>query len=344
MLNLILKLDPKKKGSPDNIDNEFLIRYSLWTSRYLTIIFQKSLSTSVVSTTWKSAKIFPLYKSGKKQSLLNYRPISITSHSCKILEHIIFKQIIEYLDCNNVLSDAQHGFRHGFSTITQLREFAHDILQVLDTGDQIDAIFIDFSKAFDTVSHYKMLKKFTVILKNEALVNWINSFLTNRSQYVLFKSSHSSTSTVTSGISQGSILGPLLFLIFINDLPRNVPIKIHMYADDCVLYHTIKTAHNQIILNLFALFQSWCDTWQTQINFRKTVSMSFSKHSSPSPFTYLLNGCPNIRLMVGIVSQYKYLGLLFTQDLSWSQHINFMCNRALRKLGYLQCTLRSAPD
>lgn len=339
VLNLILKLDTKKCTGSDGIPNSFLSRYSLWTAKYLTLIFQKSLDSGVVPRSWKSAKVLPLHKSGDKQLLSNYRPISLTPYSCKMLEHIIHKHIIEFLDSNNILSSAQHGFRRGYSTVTQLVDFMHDVAYNLDLGNQIDAIFIDFSKAFDSVIHSKLLLKLNLILDNPRIVSWIASFLHSRSQFVSFSSTDSSPIDVTSGVPQGSVLGPLLFLLFINDLPHSISSKIRLYADDCVLYETINSIddHYHLAQSLTS-FSNWCDTWQMNVNCTKTVVMSFTNRRNPFSFDYFLGGTQLNR-----VSQYKYLGVILTEHLSWTSHIDHVCRKALKKLGYLRRTLPNAP-
>lgn len=339
ILNLILTLDAKKCSGPDCIPNSFLLRYSLWCARYLEVIYQKSVSTGTVPSSWKLGKVLPLHKSGDKHCFSNYRPISLTSPSCKILEHIIFKHIIQFLESNNILSDLQHGFRRGFSTVTQLIAFSHDISQNLDAGDQIDAIFIDFSKAFDTVIHSKLLYKLNIILNNPQLVDWISCFLSNRSQFVYFDSVASSVADISSGVPQGSVLGPLLFILYINDLPNNVRSNIRLYADDCVLYQVIKSPDDHILLNdSFTSFCNWCLSWQMNINYNKTVFLSFTNKLVPSDFNYSFNG-----LSLQRVYQYKYLGVLFTHNLSWSSHIDYVTSKALKKLGYLRRTLSGTP-
>lgn len=339
ILNLILNLDTKKGAGPDNIPNAFLVRYSLWTSRYLSIIFQKSLSTATVPLAWKHAKVLPFFKAGDRQLFSNYRPISITSHSCKLIEHIIFKHIMEYLESNSILSKVQHGFRRGFSTVTQLVEFTHDISRSMDSGSQIDAIFIDLSKAFDTVIHSKLLCKLNAILKNPSLVQWISNFLSERTQSVCFNSAESSIMDVSSGVPQGSVLGPLLFLLYINDLPSNINSSIRLYADDCVLYQVINSQNDHQVLNeSFANFCSWCSKWQMKINFNKTVILTFSTSISSSQFCYSFNNCTLSR-----VNNYKYLGVIFDNKLSWAKHIDYITAKALKKLGYLRRVLAKAP-
>lgn len=224
--------------------------------------------------------------------------------------------------------------------MTQLIAFSHDISVNLDAGNQIDAIFIDFSKAFDTVIHSKLLYKLNKILNNPQLVHWISCFLTNRSQFVYFDSVASSPAEITSGVPQGSVLGPLLFLLYVNDLPDIVRSNIRLYADDCVLYQVIQSPNDHIFLNdSFASFCNWCRSWQMNINYKKTVFMSFTNRSVLSDFNYSFNG-----LSLQRVYQYKYLGVLFTHNLSWSHHIDYITAKALKKLGYLRRTLSAAPS
>lgn len=230
----------------------FLKRYSEWCANYLTIVFKKSIGSTTVPRLWKLANVVPVFKSGNKQIIPNYRPISLLSTSSKLLEHIIHKHIVEYLNANNILSRSQHGFRAGYSTVTQLLEFTHDIASSLNSRGQLDAIFIDYSKAFDLVCHAKLLVKLRTFFGDSKLVDWIADYLRSRSQFVTFNRAKSSEVQITSGVPQGSVLGPLLFIIFINDVAEiigDTQVKLRMYADDCVIYNTISDAHDQVALN-----------------------------------------------------------------------------------------------
>lgn len=328
VFNLLLKLDVKKSSGPDGVPNEFLKRYAQWVSKYLTILFSKSLKDGQVPDDWVTAKVKPLHKSGNPHSVINYRPISLISTSCKLLEHIIHKHISEFLDKHNILSGSQHGFRKGFSTCTQLVTTVHDFALSINSGKQVDAIFMDFAKAFDTVSHNKLLFKLDLILKNTQLLNWISGYLLNRKQYVSFNEHCSRTVPVDSGVPQGSVLGPLFFLLFINDISHDIPVKVKLYADDCILYSEVENHTDQIHLNdAFQKVIRWCDKWQMSVNFKKTVFIKISHKRNTLHFAYSAN---NVFLQE--VQHYKYLGLWISNDLNWTRHINTVVSSCNYKL------------
>lgn len=339
--NLILNLDVTKSSGPDGIHNVFLKRYSEWCANYLTVIFKKSIISATVPQLWKLANVVPVFKSGNKQLIPNYRPISLLSTSSKLLEHIIHKYIVEYLNAHNILSRSQHGFRACYSTVTQLLEFTHDVASSLNDRGQIDAIFIDYSKAFDLVCHAKLLVKLRTFFGDNKLVDWIADYLRSRTQFVTFNHVKSSEVQITSGVPQGSVLGPLLFIIYINDVAEiigDTQIKLRMYADDCVIYNTISSVEDQEALNsVFSLFCNWSENWQMSINFKKTVAMTFSNKKQPLSFAYTNNGVSLAR-----VTEFKYLGVTLTTNLKWRTHVETICNKALRKLWYLRRTLNNS--
>lgn len=178
-----------------------------------------------------------------------YRPISLLCACVKVLEHIIFKHISVFIESNGLIDSRQHGFRRGLSTVTQLLEMVHDLAISLDNQNQIDILFLDFEKAFDRVSHRKLLIKLKPILKNDSLLAWIEAYLNCRYQCVTVNGSSSPSAPVESGIPQGSILGPLFFLVFINDIVHDIPVKIQLFADDCVLYVEVNACSDQVLLN-----------------------------------------------------------------------------------------------
>lgn len=336
IFNLLLNLDVKKSVGPDEIPNAFLKRYAEWCAKYLCVLYTRSLNEGVLPEDWKIARIKPLHKAGDKTQIKNYRPVSLTSTACKILEHIIHKQIVTFLDEHKVLTKAQHGFRRGYSTTTQLVETIHDFATALNEGEQLDAIFMDFQKAFDKVSHKKLLHKLQYILKNPKLIVWIRAYLENRQQFVSFNDSCSSKLPVDSGVPQGSVLGPLFFLLYINDIMNDLSVSVKLYADDCVLYTKVSTAGDQIRLNnQFNKVVSWCQEWQMSINYNKTVYMKITLKKNPLCYQY---GTNSVNLTE--VAEYKYLGVWITNDLNWNKHVDITTGKCLRKLFFLKRSLK----
>lgn len=181
----------------------------------------------------------------------NYRPILLTSSCCKSLEHIIANYISKFLNGNDLLPFFQHGFRKGFSTATQLTSIVHSFAGVLDKSGQVDVIFLDFRKAFNLVPHTQLMHKLQLIGLPVFITNWISPYLSDRTQYVSIDDKCSMSLPVTSGMPQGSVLGPLLFLICINDIVDVItsPVQIRLFADDCILFNEINCHEDQIQLN-----------------------------------------------------------------------------------------------
>lgn len=326
--SLLLSLNERKSCGPDGIPNTFLKRYAEPVSGYLYLIYSKSIEDCCLPADWKTAKITAIHKSGDKSSPGNCRPISITSTCGKILEHIVLKFLTEFIESNNILHPNQHGFRSGLSTVTQLVETLHDLAQGINERSQTDVIFIDFSKAFDRVSHAKLLFKLNNLLGDGPVLRWIRNYLTDRHQFVQFGNHYSDMAPVLSGVPQGSVLAPLLFLIFINDLAYQVDVPIRLFADDCMLYTEVQNLEDQLKLNTsLKKIAEWCDDWQMRINTDKTVCMSITKKTIKLNVSYNFDNAT-----IQNVNHYKYLGLTISSDLDWSEHVRQVTKKALNKL------------
>ena len=206
----------------------------------VTAIFRKSLVTGKIPSDWKKAQVFPLFKKGNKQDPANYRPISLTCILCKTMEHIIASSLTKHFRQNNILYDLQHSFRDRRSCETQLLQLIEDLARNMTEGKQTDLILLDFNKAFDKVNHLKLLYKLQVHGVQSKTLGWIESFLVGRSQTVVLDGEGSDELPVLSGVPQGSVLGPILFLLYINDLPENVQSQVRLFADDTAVYLTVQ--------------------------------------------------------------------------------------------------------
>lgn len=341
VVSMLLNLKTKTSPGPDNIPNAFLRRYAEMVASFLVIIFRASLRSSSIPSDWKIARIVPVFKTGDKSLVSNYRPISLTSSCCKILEHIVANYITDFLNNMNILTPFQHGFRKGFSTVTQLVSVIHTFASILGKSGQIDVIFLDFKKAFDLVPHDKLIFKLKHIGLPSFIVDWVSAYLSNRTQFVNINGYCSSKLPVTSGVPQGSVLGPLLFLIYINDIVNVIPqpVEIRLFADDCVMFKKIDSVDDQVLLNkCVSNVYQWCNEWGMKLNSEKTVYMNVTRKKNYFSFPYMLSSH-----LLKEVSDYRYLGVTITKNLSWNNHVSNICSSAFRKLCFLRYKLRQAP-
>ena len=207
-----------------------------------------SLDTGQIPDDWHMAYIVPVYKRGDKCSAENYCPVSITSICSKVMEHILFSNIMQHLVKNSIFMDSQHGFCKKHSCETQLITIIGDMARNLSNGTQKYAVFLDFAKAFDNVSHQRLLLKREYYGIRSNTLEWIGSFLNNRKQCVSVESVLSNVVPVTSGVPQGTMVGPLHILIYINDLTESITSTAKLFADDCLVDRTIHSLNNAIQL------------------------------------------------------------------------------------------------
>ncbi len=230
----------------------------------LKCFYQKSLNSGELPGDWLKANVTPIYKKGDRHRPENYRPVSLTCVASKLMEHIIAKQILTHLENHTILSRFQHGFRQRHSCETQLLITLNDFYKYWDMNKQLDVGVLDFSKAFDTVPHDHLLGKLDYYGINGNVNTWIAQFLKYRTQRVLVDGTMSDAVAVDSGVPQGTVLGPLLFLIYINDLPSvlSADTRVRLFADDCIIYRKIEDESDQTTLqrDLDALHQ-WSVQW-----------------------------------------------------------------------------------
>ena len=286
------------------------------------MIFQSSLNQGVLPHIWKSGAIVPVHKKGSRTECGNYRPISLTCICSKILEHIIVSNISDHLDAYHVLCEEQHGLRHHRCCESQLISTIDDIASSLNEWGQCDVLFLDFSKAFHRVPHSHLIYKLNHYGICGPLLKWLESFLTNnRSQHVILNNCTSHETSVLSGIPQGTILAPLLFLLYVNDLPQCVCNKIKLYPDDVLLYSVIHSEADCVRLQEdLKLLHQWSILWQMESNPSKCEFLRMTNKRNPITYQYSISDA--------VITHAKYLRVIIDEKLSWNEHILKVTNKA----------------
>ena len=336
---LLKKLNTRKAAGPDGIPCRLLQCVSKELAPALTTLFTKSLDSGQVPKDWRHALVQPIYKKGDRSNPANYRPISLTCVCCKLMEHIVRSHVTRHLETENILSDAQHGFRKKRSCETQLLLTIDDLARELDKGGQTDTILLDYAKAFDKVPHQRLIMKLHHYgIRGQPLL-WIQSFLANRTQQVVVEGEVSNIGEVTSGVPQGSVLGPTLFLAYINDIGDNISAKVRLFADDTILYRHIRDSNDTHALQQdLERLQTWEATWQMEFNVSKCHVLSVTMKKKPTQPNYHLHG-----QKLEQVDSAKYLGVEITSKLHWGKHIHQTAAKANRTSGFICRNLKGCP-
>ena len=332
ILEIILSQDDKKSCGYDEINNKIIKKTSSITTPFLEILFNASMKQGEFPDCFKLAQVTPLFKGGNKTDLGCYRPISLLPALSKILEKIIQVRVLNFLTEHKVISEHQFGFRPKFSTEYAILDIYEKLLHNLDQSHSSCAIFLDLAKAFDTVSHDILLKKLEVYGIRGNCLNFFESYLKDRYQFVKLDNEKSKISLIEYGVPQGSILGPLLFLLFINDLPNATNLFVKLYADDtflCAQNKDLKLLEDEVNLELKKVYDWMCSNRLT-LNITKSKCMIVTKKRKVEPISIKIN---NIDLEQ--CTSYKYLGVLFDKDLNWKPHIEHICNKISKSVGGL---------
>ena len=334
-------LKVNKSAGPDQVYPRVLKELADVIAGPLSTIFTTSFNTGKLPNIWKIGNICAIFKKGSKQDCNNYRPVSLTSIACKVMESIIRDDIMSYMTRNNLFSNKQYGFLPHRSTVQQLLKILDDWTEALDDDTTLEAIYMDFQKAFDTVPHDRLLKKLHNYGIRGPLHSWIKDFLKGRSQKVVINNDHSTPLPVDSGVPQGSVLGPVLFVIFINDLPDNIKSQIYLFADDTKLYRRIEGGpYEDHVQQDLTKLQNWSNKWLLKFHPDKCKRIFIHKsqnelRTNPLYLEKTSNANSTEKAYLETVKAHKDLGIIIDDKLSFEDHINSIVNKANQMMGII---------
>lgn len=296
----------------------------------LSILYNKSLTEGKYPVLWKMSYVTPTFKSGNRSKVENYRPISILCAASKVFERLIFNRLYEHV--RKQINPKQHGFVPGKSTQTNLIEYTNFIVESISKGGQVDTILTDFCKAFDKVSHNILSQDLESVGVKDVCLNWFRSYLIDRTQVVMIGSTKSSDIKPTSGIPQGSILGPLLFLIFINSLPTIFKSSwSSLFADDHKLSKKINDVYDCILLQAdLDLLSDWCKNRLLDLNIKKCHSLYITYKPDKVDFNYKFNGEDTTRVAVK-----NDLGVEFDEKVKFKYHFQSVTRKCYQMIGFI---------
>ena len=322
-----------KASGPDGINNRVLKELAFELASPLCTLFNFSLSNSAVPTFWKEANVTPIFKKDDPSEVSYYRPISLLNTIGKVFEKLVHKHVYNVFSSNRVLSSLQSGFVPGDSNVNQLMSTYDVFCKALDDGKEVRSVFCDISKAFDRVWHKGLLLKLKYVGIRGSLLKWFSNYLLDRKQRVVIPGASSDWSSVTAGVSQESILGPLLFLIFINDIVVHLDTNVRLFADDMSLYIIVDTPGNAALkLNSDLKIHNWATRWLVTFNPSKSESLLISRKRSDIDHPPLvMNDQPILE-----VNYRKHLGLPFSSNGTWHDHINQITLKAWTRINVMR--------
>ncbi|MCG8113685.1 MAG: reverse transcriptase family protein [Candidatus Thiodiazotropha taylori] len=332
--SLIQTLKTGKASGPNGLSNRILKELYKEVSFPFCSLLNHFLQLGVFPPCYKDANVSPVPKKGDQAAVSNYRPISLLNSESKLFEKLIFKHLFNHLQANNVLSSLQSGFIPGDSTVNQLTFLYHTFCEALDTGKEIRAVFCDISKAFDRVWHAGLIHKHVAAGVTGEVLNWFKNYLADRRQRVVLPGTVSDWTYIRAGVPQGSILGPLLFLVYINDIVVDIGSQIRLFADDTSLFIIVEdpvTAAGCLNSDLEKI-SHWASTWLVTFNPSKSecllVSRKVNKPQHPPLFMH--------NIQIDEVDSHKHLGLYLSQDCTWHQHIDFIKEKAWCRINIMR--------
>ena len=337
--NLLQNLKPDSSPGPDDIHPLVLRRLADLISKPVFEIFRRSLDEGRLPVNWKRAVIKPIYKGGSRTDPANYRPISLTSVLCKTFERLVKTRLQQLMEGHRLISPAQHGFRNRRSCVSNLLLAREIWTRSLDSCRRLDVVFVDFSKAFDKVPHRRLLRKLEAYGVHGKLLSWICDFLIDRQVQVQVNRSFSESILASSGVPQGSVLGPELFKIYVNDIPSTIHTECLLYADDLKLWAPIASHQDaESFQHSLDSLSAWTNEWLLPINFSKCAVLPLG---APEPLLpYQLDG--NI---IPSVTTERDLGVIVSRDLKTGPDTARRVSAATRLLGAIRRSFaRMTPD
>ena len=333
-VNKILQcLQTSKASGPDELNPLILKKTAKSISPIIAHIFNHSMKTSTFPSIWKLAHVTPLFKKGDRHNTGNYRPISLLSILSKVLERCVFDQVFEYFTENNIISKVQAAYIKNSGTELQLIEIYHRIVSEMDKGNMVRFIFCDISKAFDRVWHDGLMYKLERAGISGRLLKWFESYLAGRCQRVVIKGVKSDIKFLNAGVPQGSILGPLLFLLYINDITDVVSTNIRLYADDSSIFTVGKDSEKiaQELNSDLEQISKWAHMWRVNFNAKKTISITFTTRKLDHIVPLYLN---NTRIVEK--TSHKHLGCTLQSTGKWTMHVDDILNKCKTKVNMLR--------
>lgn len=325
---VLKRFDVNKIASPDCIPMMFFVNLSLSLSIPLSILFNKSLAENKFPTKWKLSFVSPIFKDGDKNDVSNYRAVSILCAVSKIFERLVFNMLFELV--KDKIDESQHGFFAGRSTQTNLMDYVSTVAREMVNGGQVDTIYTDFTKAFDKVDHKKLVSKLRMLGFSEDLLLWFSSYLGDRLQFVVIGGSRSEKIEPSSGVPQGSILGPFLFILFINELLSSLS-SCYGFADDLKIHRTIKSNYDcEMLQKDLVKISDWCIDNNMLLNLKKCAVISTTYSHNKIVFDY---GVGNE--VVRRVSSITDLGVIMDDKLSFNKHVEMITRKSYQMLGFI---------
>lgn len=334
IMQMLLKTNVSKSPGPDEVHPRVLKECAKELAAPLTVLYRASLDGGCLPKAWKDGNITPIFKKGSRADVGNYRPVSLTAIPCKVFEKLIRNALLQHMFENDFISEFQHGFVRGRSCTTQLLQVMDKWTEILDQGGSVDSIYLDFAKAFDSVPHKRLLLKLEGYGVGGRVLGWIKDFLMGRRQRVMIAGEASRWAEVVSGVPQGSVLGPVLFVCYINDMPETISSMIYMYADDTKIAGRVDNEEEvKILQSDLDKLVDWSQTWQMKFNVQKCKVMHIGNRNSKAD--YKMANSQGERALAETTEE-KDLGVWVTKDMKSAVAVAHAASKANQLLGLIK--------